>query len=345
MDKNPTIGLDIGGTKIRGAIVDEDGSLIGDVNVIKLPIKRSRKTFEDSLFKCLNALVENFKNQFPNNELRIGIGSAGPLSTIDGTLYSPENIGCGVYEINNIICENFPVNKIVLINDCEAIALGYYKYGEGKSQGQGVEALGLIAPGTGLGAAMILNGRPYWGSKNTGYLAVELSRTPYFGSTVDEVKANIGINLEDFASGMAVYPILMKVFGGPNDQKILDKINKTRDEDKAWIIEQFARKNKSKEFIDKYPDFINLEVDEKCLLTYKNIGKHLGFATAAFITNFNPDILILEGSIMNAYDLFKDEMFEAFKSAVYPEHRKTPIVKGTLKYAGIKGASYFVRLY
>ena len=344
MIKTPTIGIDIGGTKIRGAIIDINGELVNELEVIKLPMGRNKKTFEDSLFNCIIKNIKDFNELFPEVEIKIGIGSAGPLSSIDGILYSPENIGCGKYEINKEILNNFSVKKVSLINDCEAIALGYYKYGGNMDYGQDVQALGLIAPGTGLGAAMILNGKPYWGGKKMGYLAVELSRTPYFGSTVEEVQANIGINLEDFASGMAVYPILMKIYGGPKMTIISECIKKTRDEDKAWLIEQFARKSKSPEFIKKYPDLANIDVDEKCLLAYKNLGKHIGYSIAAFITNFNPDLMILEGSIMNGYDLFVDEMLASFRSAVYPEHRKVPIVRGLLKNAGIKGASYYVRL-
>ncbi|MHA1270411.1 MAG: ROK family protein [Candidatus Helarchaeota archaeon] len=340
----PTIGLDIGGTKIRGGIISENGKLLYKLKVIKLPIERNEKIFENVLFECISSLIEDFNEGYPNQKIKIGIGSAGPLSTLDGTLYSPENIGCGVYHISERILKTFPVEKVSLINDCEAIALGYYKFGENESQGQGIDALGLIAPGTGLGAAMILNGKPYWGGRTTGYLAVELSRTPYFGSNVKEVQAKIGINLEDFTSGMAVYPILVKIIGGPGNKIISKYIENTRNEDKAWIIEQFARDKKSQSFLSSYPELNKIEADKNCLLAYKNLGKHLGFAIAAFVTNFNPDIVILEGSIMNAYDLFKDEMIQAFYSAVYPEHRKIPIIKGNLENAGIKGASYYVRL-
>ncbi|MHA1310869.1 MAG: ROK family protein [Candidatus Helarchaeota archaeon] len=344
MDNRPTIGLDIGGTKIRGAIIDSYGNIINNLKIIKFPSKRSKKIFEKCLFECLDDLINNFAKLFPDLKVKIGIGSAGPLSTIDGILYSPENIGCGEYNIQKRVKETFPAEKVSLINDCEAIALGYYKYAPNKEQGLECSALGLIAPGTGLGAAMILNGMPYWGGKRTGYLAVELSKTPYFGSNKDEVQARIGSNLEDFASGMAVYPILMKIFGGSSSKIVSNQIKKTRKEERAWMIEQFARPTKSKEFIQNYPAFANFNVDKNCLLAYKNLGKHIGYAIAAFITNFNPDILILEGSIMNAYDLFKNEMMSSFKSSVYPEHRKIPIIKGSLSNAGVKGASYFVRL-
>ncbi|MBD3230747.1 MAG: ROK family protein [Candidatus Lokiarchaeota archaeon] len=344
MTEKPTIGLDIGGTKIRGGIVDRDGNLIEDPVIIKLPEKRNRETFEKSLFSCLNEIINQFQKIHHEIDINIGIGSAGPLSPIDGVLHSPTNIGCGEYSINERIMDNFPVEKVSLINDCEAIALGYYKFGGDKNQGMNSNALGLIAPGTGLGAAMILNGKPYWGTKNTGYLAVELSQTPYFGSNKKEIEAGIGVNLEDFASGYAVFPILRDIFGGPTMSIISKYLSEARKEDKAWLIEQFARESKSKEFKEKYPDLKNIDIDEKCLLTYRNLGKHLGYAIAAFVTNFNPEILILEGSIMNAYDLFNYEMTNTFRSAVYERHKNIPIVVGLLDNSGIKGSSYWVRV-
>ncbi|TFF89142.1 MAG: ROK family protein [Promethearchaeota archaeon] len=344
MEKNPTIGIDIGGTKIRGGIVDINGNILNEPTIIKLPEKRNKEIFEETLFKCLTIIIELFEKKFPNIEINVGIGSAGPLSPIDGILNSPYNIGCGEYYINQRIMEEYPVKKVSLINDCEAIALGYYKFGGNKRQGQGSDALGLIAPGTGLGAAMILDGKPYWGSKKTHYLAVELSQTPYFGSNKKEVEARIGEKIEDFASGLAVYPILRDIFGGPTMSIISKYLTEIRDEDKAWLIEQFARDSKSKEFKEKYPDLVHIDVDEKCLLTYRNLGKHIGYAIATFVTNFNPGIVILEGSIMNAYDLFNYEMMDAFRSTVYQRHRDIPIIRGLLDNAGIKGASYWVRL-
>jgi glucokinase len=344
MEKNPTIGLDIGGTKIRGAVVDEKGTILSDSIIIKLPVERNQSNFENSLFQCLTKLIEEFQQKFPKSEIRVGIGSAGPVSPVKGILNAPYNIGCGVYPINKRIYDNFPVKKVSLLNDCEAIALGYYKYGGSEEQGEGCEALGLVAPGTGLGAAMILGGKPYWGGKASEYLAVELSQTPYFGQTVKEVQAGIGVKIEDFSTGMAVYPILMEIYGGPNMAAITESLNQARDEDKAWLIEEFARKTKSDKFKESYPDLSGIDIDEKCLLAYKNLGKHLGFAIATLVTNFNPDLVILEGSIIKALDLFEIDMTESFKSAVYPDHRKIPLVKGTLKNAGIKGASYWVRL-
>ncbi|MFX0137465.1 MAG: ROK family protein [Candidatus Hodarchaeota archaeon] len=338
METEFVIGVDIGGTNIRAGIVDQNGKILSKSH---RPVEHNKgqEGFEKNLMDCIKEQVDELKNI---EDLRIGIGSPSPLNPITGFLHSPINVGCGEFPLKDKIMEKFNTKYVEVRNDLDAIALGYYHYGENSEQGRGAPFLAVIAPGTGLGSSILFDGKPYFGSSRSEFLALEHHKTPYFGSTVEEIKAGIGKDLEDFTAGKGVISIYNKLFGGSKNPKIAELIKTIAYEEKAWIINNFASDSKDEKFRQRYPEYVNLK-DEICKKTYENVGKHLGYAIASFVTNFNPDIVILEGSISKAYDIMKTEMLMAYKKSVWDPHKDLPIVVGRLKDAGIKGASTLVR--
>ena len=325
------LGIDIGGTNIRVATVSNKGEIVSITKKPSIP-------FEKNLHDSIKEQVDKY---FINKQLNIGIGSAGPLDPIEGFLHSPENLTCGEYPLKKNLIKEFKASKIEVRNDLDAIGLGYYRFSASKMQGLQEQALAIIAPGTGLGASMILNGKPYFGGKNSGYLACEHGKAPYFGETVEEIKSKIGRTWEDFTAGKGVISIYYKLLGESNDSNVKSVINQAKKQEKPWLIENFARIEKDRKFIERFPNF-NKILDEKCIKTYENVGKHLGYAIASFVTNFNPNLVILEGSISKAFDLMKVPLIEAFKKSVFPNHRDTLISLGELENSGVLGAASLV---
>ncbi|NVM04456.1 MAG: ROK family protein [Candidatus Helarchaeota archaeon] len=338
MEPEFVIGVDIGGTNIRAGTIDQNGKIISKSH---RPVEHNKGQtgFEKNLMYCIKEEVDKLENI---DDLRIGIGSPSPLNPITGFLHSPINVGCGEYPLKDRVMEKFNTKFVEVRNDLDAIALGYYNYGENSDQGRGLPYLAVIAPGTGLGSSILIEGKPYFGSSRSGFLALEHHKTPYFGSTLEEIKARIGKDFEDFTAGKGVISIYSKLFGCSKNPKIAELIENTAYEEKAWIINNFASNYKDEKFKQNYPKYVNLK-DAICKKTYENVGKHLGYAIAAFVTNFNPDIVILEGSISNAYNIMKAEILNAYRKSVWEPHKDLPIVVGRLKDAGIKGASTLVR--
>ncbi|NHI93275.1 MAG: ROK family protein [Candidatus Lokiarchaeota archaeon] len=326
------LGLDIGGTNIRGATVSKNGKIISITKIPSIP-------FEKNLFYCIS---EQIDKNFSNKTVNIGIGSAGPLDPITGFLHSPENLTCGEYPLKEKVIIEFNAQKVEVRNDLDAIGLGYYHFGESKMQGFQEQALAIIAPGTGLGASMLLDGKPYFGGVNSGYLACEHGKAPYFGETVAEIKAKIGHSWEEFTAGKGVISIYKNLFGESKDPEIKKIIEVADNRDKPWIIENFARAKKNPNFIKRFSEFKDKKIDQICLSAYENVGKHLGYSIASFVTNFNPNLVILEGSISKAFDLMKNAITNAFQKSVFPAHQKTPIVLGKLINAGVLGAASLV---
>ncbi|HSK97684.1 MAG TPA: ROK family protein, partial [Euzebyales bacterium] len=75
-DAAPAIGLDIGGTKIVGAVVDRAGTLLSHERV-PTPVDGTRRTAE------LVALVRRLRKEHDLAHTTVGVGAAG-LVDLDG---------------------------------------------------------------------------------------------------------------------------------------------------------------------------------------------------------------------------------------------------------------------
>jgi glucokinase len=61
------------------------------------------------------------------------------------------------------------------------------------------------------------------------------------------------------------------------------------------------------------------EGDKKALESWKEFGSHMGHAIKTVIYTYDPEAIVLGGSLSNAYNYFKESMFESMKQTVFPE--------------------------
>jgi glucokinase len=64
------------------------------------------------------------------------------------------------------------------------------------------------------------------------------------------------------------------------------------------------------------------EGDKQALESWKDFGRHMGHAIKTVIYAYDPEAIVLGGSLSNAYDFFKDAMYESMKEIVFPESVK-----------------------
>ncbi len=323
-DKKYAIGMDVGGTNIRAGIVDIDTGDIGWEHKLRTP-HGDGKRFMAALEEILDQAKEAASKIYCTPDAKIGMGSAGPLDPVKKMLYSPENIKCGELDLSSMVD--------VLLNDLEANVMGQWAYGSVNIDGKDVslkrlDKLGAFAPGTGIGAAIVEKGKPYWGAENVGYLSVEIGNLFYNGEFPEE--ASIGKIYEHFGAGAGPFNIWDRFHKGKskfsNVSKMMGFLDSREREKKdlAYDIEQFARQG-----------------DEGCIDTYKDVGRHLGLAAHAFVTMMGPSAIVFDGSIWKAFDLMKDEFEKKFYSkALEPHKRVNMIYESPVTKAGIKGSAY-----
>jgi len=154
-------GVDIGGTKCSLALIDYDGNIVD-----KIYTCAHVEEEEDGMVKMVAGHVQELlhRNQVKETELpAIGVGCAGHIRFSDGVIITTSNLeGYNNYPLREKLQAHFDV-PVILDNDANAQAVGEHRFGAGK----GYEDMIFVTISTGIGAGLILNGRPYRGMTGT----------------------------------------------------------------------------------------------------------------------------------------------------------------------------------
>ena len=151
------VGIDIGGTKIVIAAVDATGHI------------HARRGYETNSTRgftvCLAEMQATITrvlaeaNWAADSICGIGIGCTGPVSPQRGTIHNPYTLpGWEDAEIVTLLREAFRV-EVRLENDADAAAVGEGRFGAGAD----TSPLVMITLGTGVGGAILVDGKIYRG--------------------------------------------------------------------------------------------------------------------------------------------------------------------------------------
>lgn len=154
-------GLDLGGTFVKGGIVDEKGNiLITD----KIPTGKERPYGE--IAADMAELVKKLAAELrlPVAELAaVGIGSPGTIDSKNGVIYYSNNIAW-----NNVpLCSEIEKHlgkRVYVTNDANAAALGEAWCGAGRKY----DSIVFITLGTGVGGGVIIDGKLFQGYRSAG---------------------------------------------------------------------------------------------------------------------------------------------------------------------------------
>jgi glucokinase len=145
------IGIDVGGTTISGGLVTPEGKV---VDVVQVATHRDgRGTAVETLLEVVGGLVADAAAR-GFAPLGIGVGLAGPVNPVTGTLRSRENHIPEFYLVP--VAERIRARSglaAFVDNDVNALALAEWMFGLGR----GTASLVILAIGTGIGGGVILN--------------------------------------------------------------------------------------------------------------------------------------------------------------------------------------------
>lgn len=142
------IAVDLGGTNIRAAIVDEEGKILD----VKKDMTEAHLGKEHVMEKMEN-LIASLKDY--ENALGIGLGIPGPTDTVNGKIIISNNLPDLVgYPIADRIREHFK-KPTFMANDVKVAGLAEALLGEGR----GKKNLYYLTISTGVAGAMILDGK------------------------------------------------------------------------------------------------------------------------------------------------------------------------------------------
>ena len=296
------IGVDLGGTSIKYALVDEKGNIHFE-NTIPSNGDISKDAVVSQLLKAVEDVSKFAKN---NNKEIVGVGIGTP-GIIDNTerivLGGAENIkGWENLHLADLIEEK--TNLFVTVaNDANTMGIGETIYGAG----EGFKNVVFVTVGTGIGGAVIIDGKLFNGFDNRG---TELGHVPLI---VDGKPCNCGSIgcLEVYASTSALVESFSERYKGSQevDGRLIVKLFKENDPLAVEMLEQHCN--------------------------------YLGHGISGIINTFSPQRVIIGGGLSEAGDFYIEKVRKyAFKYAMDECAVNTEVISAKLgNKAGYIGAA------
>ena len=190
------LGIDIGGTKIYAAVVDEKGSITSEIKKYSTP--KSRLEIECILREIVAA--------FESDVSVIGVSTAGSVSNDNTRILGSTGNLCSDYpEIDFMSISD---KKVVIENDANCAAWAEYKLGAAV----GMSNIVVLTLGTGVGGGIIVNGQLLKGKNGAaGEMHFKMSRDKKRACTCGTYDC-----FESYASGTGMRITAQELSGNPN---------------------------------------------------------------------------------------------------------------------------------
>lgn len=312
---NLAIGIDIGGTNLRGALIDEDGKITK-----RLSIPSEADKGIDFVIENLVTLINEIKGK--REILGAGIGIPGIIDSAKGILTQAPNISSvDDYPLRDVLTEKLgEKTRIFIENDANCATVGEWWTGAGKD----VNSIVMMTMGTGVGGGIVLDGKLWRGANG---MAGEVGHITIYP---EGAKCNCGNRgcLESYASANAVRWMLQQGLANKGLQTVLRE----------------KTENVSKDRIPEIVMEAANDGDRFALEIWQEVGKALGIAIADLANLLNVEMIIIGGGLSNAWDLFIHKaLSEAKLRGLRAPIERARVVRTWLgDDAGLVGAGYLV---
>jgi glucokinase len=156
---NWVVGIDLGGTKTAIGLINPQDEI---VERVRLPTQAEEGPA--SIVARIGEVVDGFRTRLPAGEALTGLGmcAPGPIDHLNGVIVNPTNLP-KFYNtpMSQLLSDRLGI-PVRLEHDAKAAALGEMHFGAGR----GVSSLVYVVVGTGVGAAIILDGQIIRGVRN-----------------------------------------------------------------------------------------------------------------------------------------------------------------------------------
>jgi glucokinase len=165
------LALDVGGTKLAAAVVDDGGRILGRGRVPS-PTGTDPELLYEALLACAAAALRG-ADVAPTDLDGVGVAAAGPMVWPSGEV-SPLNMPAWRgFPLRKRLAEEFDAERVLIHNDAVGLTVGEHW----KGAGSGTANLLGVTVSTGVGGGLILDGRLYHGTTgnagHVGHVVVE----------------------------------------------------------------------------------------------------------------------------------------------------------------------------
>jgi len=268
------IGMDIGGTNLRGALVTPEGRILR-----QLKIASGAHDGIDAVVENIAKLVDELGEGGVSG---VGIGIAGVIDSKSGVITQAPNIANVTnYPIRgNLVRKLGSGTNVIVENDANCAALGEWWIGAGKE----ISSLVMITLGTGVGGGIILGGKLWSGADGMGGEVGHMTVYP------DGALCNCGNYgcLESYASATAVRRMVRETLAKTEVKTVLrDRVPETDPDDIPEVVMKAA-----------------LEGDAASIDIWERFGVALGIGMASLVNILNVEMIVLGGGVARAWDMF-----------------------------------------
>lgn len=312
------IGIDLGGTSVKLAILTTEG---------EIQEKWSIKTnILDDGSHIVPDIIDSIKHRFETHGLTkddflgVGMGSPGVVDSEAGTVIGAYNLNWKTLQLVKEQFESALGLPFFIDNDANVAALGEQWVGAGNNNPNVV----FMTLGTGVGGGVIAAGNLIRGVKGAGgelgHITVDFDEP--FACTCGKKGC-----LETVASATGI-------------------VNLSR-----RYADQYAGDAKLKQMIDDGQDVtakdvfdLAKECDDLALIVYRHFSEYLGVACANIAAVLNPAYIVLGGGVSAAGEFLLDGVRKVFAENSFPQIKEsTQIVLATRgNDAGVLGAASLV---
>ncbi len=314
--KKYRIGVDVGGTNVKIALVDFDGKIVYS-NTVPTRAEMGYEAGVNNIKQAIKELMQETSATAKTIEA-IGFGLPGQIDYKEGLVKNLPNIPGWV---------NIPLAKIMeeefliptrLDNDVRCAALGELNFGAGK----GCENLICITVGTGIGSGIVLNGKLVRGASNAageiGHIKMQMTGGPLCGC------GDYGC-FEAYASGPAIVTMAKEYISGGKSAKYKEMA--TDGIITPYVVAQAA-----------------LQGDAVSIQIFKQMGKIIGTGLASVVNLLNPQKIIIGGGVADAGDILLEPIRQTILDRAMPiQGQCVEVVSAQLaNSAGVIGASLLI---
>ena len=309
MDGSSTIAIDIGGTKVSGAIFDSSGALLKR-EISYLENKGSEQA-GNLVVQMIDQLLADV-SQSSANVLGVGVAVPGIYNAALGTVWAPNIPGWQEYPLHKHLSEAVKHEIPIIIESDRACYISGEVW-QGAAQGS-KDAI-FLAVGTGIGAGILIDGRILRGSNDIAGAIGWMTLTDDFLPPYEDHGC-----FEHHASGGGISRLASEAYAAESGE----------------ALENISTSQVFKKYQQNDP------IASKLI---KEAVSHWGRAVANLVSLFNPEIIVFGGGVFGpATDLIDEIHQEAVKWAQPISIQQVRLAPSELgSDAGLYGAASLVR--
>ncbi len=312
------IGIDVGGTNVKIALVDDNGKIIYS-NSVPTYAKMGYEYTVNNMKQAIKDLMKE-TNTTPSDIEGIGFDFPGQVDCKTGVVKLAPNIpGWVNVPIAQMIEDEFHIPTRI-DNDVRCAALGELKFGAGR----GCENFICITVGTGIGSGIVINGKVVRGATNAagelGHIKLQMNGGPICGC------GDTGC-LEAFASGPAIVAMAQEYIKGGKSTKFREMAAVEGGEITPYMVAKAAE-----------------EGDPVAKRIFEIVGEYIGIGLTSVINLLNPERVIIGGGVAESGELLLGPIRKTIKErAMVVAGNAVEIVPAQLgNSAGVIGASMLI---